>query len=145
MHESRNLLNLLLIEDDDDHVELVRRAIAGSRIANRVTRVVDGNDALAYLHARAPYTERPRPDIVLLDLKLPGTSGHELLHAIKSDAKLCDLPVVILTTSDNETDHVRTYLNHADAYLVKPLTQQSFVQLIEMLGLEWGMVRPAAA
>ena len=145
MQQPCHLLNLLLVEDDDDHVALFHRMMHESQLANHLDRVADGEAALAYLHARGAYARRRWPDIVLLDLKLPRKDGHEVLHAIKQSPVLCGLSVIILTTSDSETDHVRTYLSHADGYLVKPLTQQSFLSLTRSLGFTWAVLRPAVA
>jgi CheY-like chemotaxis protein len=138
-HRQDGLLKFLLVEDDDDHAAFVLRTLQRNRVANRVDRVADGATALAYLRGEAPYTQRPRPDLVLLDLKLPRVDGHEVLAAIKSHPDLRTIPVVVLTTSDAETDRARAYRNHANSYLVKPINFARFRQLVHDLSLYWGI------
>jgi CheY-like chemotaxis protein len=133
------MLRFLLIEDDDDHATIVFRSLKAERVGNRVDRVVDGVEALAYLRQEREYAAVEKPDIVLLDLKLPKLSGHEVLAAMKDDPKLRDIPVVVLSTSDAEKDMVRAYQHHANSYLVKPLDAACFRKMVENLRLYWGV------
>ena len=133
------LLHFLLVEDDDDHATIMIRTLRQNRIANAVDRVADGMQAMAYLRQEGQYREKPRPDIVLLDLKLPRMDGHEVLAAIKEDERLRSIPVVVLTTSDAESDRARAYDHHANSYLVKPVDFERFRQMANELSLYWGV------
>lgn len=133
------LLHFLLIEDDDDHAEIVLRTIAKNRVGNTIERVADGDAGLAYLRKAPPYEHAKRPDVVLLDLKLPGRDGHDILMEIKADHGLRQIPVVMLTTSSAETDRVKAYANFANSYIVKPINFARFRQMVEDLSLYWGV------
>ena len=133
------MLRFLLVEDDDDHAQIMFRSLSQERIGNRIDRVKDGVEALAYLRHEGEYATKPKPDIVQLDLKLPKLSGHEVLAAIKGDPKLRNVPVVVLTTSDAESDIVKAYQHHANSYLVKPLDAKCFLKMVEDLSLYWGV------
>lgn len=141
MSETENGSNhtrYLLVEDDDDHAALVERNLRRGRVGNVVDRVSNGVDALAYLRRQGSFVDRPRPDIVILDLKLPKLDGHEVLDTIKKDATLSSIPVIVLSTSDAEEDRVKSYQLHANSYLVKPLDFEQFRQLIYDLSYYWG-------
>ncbi len=138
------LLNFLLVEDDDDHAHLVLRSLSASRVANRIDRVADGFEALSYLRQEGEFADCPRPDVILLDLKLPKVDGHDVLKAVKHDPHLSTIPVVVLTTSDAEADRLRAYELRANSYLVKPVDFDRFHKLVNDLGLYWGVWnRPA--
>lgn len=133
---------VLLVEDEPAHAEIVRRNFADFHPANRLMHVPDGQAALDYLYRRAEYRDperSPRPALILLDLRLPRVDGLEVLKTIKTDPKLCRIPVVILTTSAAETDIFKAYDNHANSYLVKPVDFLQFVALMETLGRYWLM------
>jgi CheY-like chemotaxis protein len=133
-------INILLVEDDPAHAEIVRRNFEKSRIANRLIHVSDGQAALDYLYGREAFSDpllSPRPGLVLLDLRLPKIDGLEVLKTIKDDAVLNQIPVVILTTSAAESDVARAYDSHANSYLVKPVDFTQFVELMEVLGYYW--------
>jgi len=133
-------IEVLLVEDDEDHAELVRRNLMGQSIRCRITHVNNGESALDYLHRRAEYANpasSPRPDLVLLDLRLPRVDGMTVLTEIKSAPNLQTIPVVVLTSSDADPDVSQAYLRHANSYLVKPLDLLSFEGLMKELGLYW--------
>ena len=135
-----NPIVILLVEDDPAHAEIVRRNFIGSRIANRLEHVADGQAALDYLYRRNGFSDpalAPIPDIILLDLRLPKVDGLEVLKIIKGDPDLTRIPVVILTTSASEADLARAYDSHANSYLVKPVEFDHFVELMDMLGYYW--------
>ena len=133
------LIHFLLVEDDDSHAKLTLRSLRSNRVANTVDRVADGAQAMQYLRRESAFVDRPRPDVILLDLKLPKLDGHEVLQRVKEDPALRDIPVVILTTSDAETDRARAYLHHANSYLVKPVDFEKFRQMVQELCLYWGI------
>ncbi len=123
-------LEILFVEDDDDHAELVMRTLVEHRVGNKITRVTDGQAALDAIAARPP-------DVVLLDLRLPLVDGLDVLRAIKGDPALHRIPVVVLTTSEAESDIARAYDLNANAYVVKPVEFQAFVDLMRDLGFFW--------
>lgn len=136
---SPRTVRFLLVEDDADHAELVRRAIKDNRIANELTHVSDAQQAFQMLKQEPPYTDFPRPDVVLLDLKLPRMSGLELLDAIKRTPELSSIPVVVMTTSAAEADRTSAYTFNANSYLVKPLDFDRFRQMVHDLQLYWSV------
>lgn len=133
-------LTILLVEDNPDHAELVKRNLAEFQVSNTIIHVDDGEAALDYLHCRGVYTDRNtyhRPDLILLDLRLPRIDGLEVLKDIKNDTTLLTIPVVILTTSDSERDMAMAYEYHANSYVTKPLNFASFANLMKGLGFYW--------
>jgi CheY-like chemotaxis protein len=131
---------ILVVEDDPAHVEIIRRNFGESRLANRLLSVEDGQAALDYLFRRGEYdnaAKYPMPNLILLDLRLPKVDGLEVLKIIKSDTKLGNIPVVILTTSAAETDMVKAYEHHVNSFLVKPVDFTQFSKLMETFGHYW--------
>jgi len=131
---------VLLAEDDPAHAEIVRRNLEGSRIANRLEHVSDGQAALDYLYRKNGFSNpsrSPRPGLILLDLRMPKVDGLEVLKIIKADPAFVRIPVVVLTTSAVETDIARAYDCHANSYLVKPLDFSKFSELMETFGYYW--------
>lgn len=132
-------LRFLLIEDDDDHAELIRMSLTENQVVNKLDRVADGAAAIEYLTRGVKAGEHPRPDVILLDLKLPKVDGHDVLLKIKQDEALRTIPVVVLTTSQAEADRVRAYANHANSYLSKPVDFEKFHQMIKDLKMYWSV------
>jgi CheY-like chemotaxis protein len=131
---------ILLVEDNPAHAEMVKRALEGHPVANRIIHITDGEAALDFLFRRGVFADpekSPRPHVVLLDLRLPRIDGLEVLREIRTSAGLEKLPVVILTTSEAEIDAARAYEYHANSFLVKPLEFDKFVRLMEDLGFYW--------
>jgi CheY-like chemotaxis protein len=131
---------ILLVEDDPAHAEIVRRNFINFRMANRLMHVADGQQALNYLFRRGEFqdlNQSPRPNLILLDLRLPKVDGLEVLKTIKADADLAGIPVVVLTTSAAEVDMAKAYGNHANSYLVKPVDFPQFLKLMDALGYYW--------
>jgi CheY-like chemotaxis protein len=137
--ETPHPVHFLLVEDDDDHAELMLRTLRQHHVTNTIDRVGDGQEAIAYLRRQPPYDGKRRPDVVLLDLNMPRVGGHEVLEVIKGDAGLRAIPVVVLTTSDAESDRARAYAHFVNSYLVKPVDFQRFSQMIEELSLYWSV------
>lgn len=134
-------IHILLVEDDPAHAEIVRRNLSDFRVANTITHVEDGQAALDYLQqpsqADAANRDRPLPDLILLDLRLPKVDGLEVLRRLKSDPVLRRIPTVILTTSKAEMDMLSAYDHGAGSYLVKPVDFQKFTALLETFGFYW--------
>jgi CheY-like chemotaxis protein len=131
---------ILLVEDDPAHAEIVIRNLEGFRVANCLIHVEDGQKALDYLYRRGEFDNpesAPRPGLILLDLRLPKVDGLEVLETVKSDPDLCQIPVVVLTTSATEMDMVRAYKSHANSYLVKPVEFQDFMEMMKVIGYYW--------
>ena len=131
---------VMLIEDNIDHAELVVRTLEDHIISNRVRHFLDGQSALDYLFRRGEFSEAketPRPHVILLDLRLPRVDGIDVLKAIKENADLKNIPVVVLTTSEAEKDVAKAYYNHANSYLVKPVGFEDFKKLMDDLGFYW--------
>ena len=135
------LKKILLVEDNPNDVELTLEALAEHNLANAVEIVRDGVDALDYLYRRGAYATRPQgnPAVILLDLKLPKLDGHEVLKRIRADENLKLIPVVVLTSSREESDLVRSYQNGANAYVVKPVVFHDFIDAVKELGLFWAV------
>jgi CheY-like chemotaxis protein len=130
-------LRVLLVEDDPDHAELVRRGLETYRSRLELTHVADGESALEYLRERAPRDAPGRPHLILLDLRLPRMDGLEVLREIKAAPDLSDIPCVVLTTSRAEGDMLKAYRLHANSYLVKPGEYERFVELIAGVERYW--------
>lgn len=133
-------LLVLLVEDNEDHAELVIRTLGEHPVPNRLLHLSDGQQALDYLARQGEYTNpasSPRPHVVLLDLRLPKIDGLELLHRLKESPDLQNIPVVILTTSAAERDVARAYDYHVNSYVVKPAGFEEFNKLMRALGFYW--------
>ena len=131
-------IKILLAEDDPDDRLLLQEALQEGRLANELTCVEDGEELLDYLHQRGKWAGgAPRPGLILLDLNMPKLDGREALRAIKADPSLRQIPVVVLTTSKAEEDVLRSYDLGANSFITKPVTFQSMVDLMRVLGRYW--------
>jgi CheY-like chemotaxis protein len=133
---------ILLVEDDPNDIELTLSALTESHLANEVVVARDGEEALDYLYRRGIYVSRAEanPAVMLLDLKLPKVDGLEVLERVKADAHLRAIPVVVLTSSREEQDLVKSYNSGTNAYVVKPVDFHEFVEAVRELGLFWAVV-----
>lgn len=131
------MIEILLVEDNPGDVELTREALAEAKVRNRLHVVGDGVEALNFLRGKGPYTQAPRPDIILLDLNLPKKGGLEVLTELKGDPSLKEIPVVILTTSQAEEDIVKSYQQYANCYISKPVDFEAFMQVVRSLEDFW--------
>ena len=132
--------NILLIEDEPAHAELTKRAIRKAGNANRIDVVSNGEEALDYLFNHKNFADKkkyPVPGLILLDIKLPGIDGIEVLKAIKEDPDLKRIPVIMLTTSEREDDIARSYEHYANSYLTKPVGFKEFEEKIMQLEHYW--------
>lgn len=135
------LKSILLVEDNPHDAEMTLAALAEHNLSNEVIRVCDGEEALDYLYARGKFEQRTpgNPIVILLDLKMPKVDGLEVLRTIKADAELRAIPVVMLTSSREEQDLVRSYALGVNAYVVKPVNFQHFVSLVKQIGVFWAI------
>ncbi len=136
------LRRILLVEDSARDAELILDALQENKLANEVVHVRDGAEALDYLYRRGPFASRTdgQPALVLLDLKLPKVDGLEVLRQIKSDAALKMIPVVMMTSSRQEQDLVRSYELGVNAYVVKPMKFQDFVEAVKQVSGFWAVI-----
>ena len=138
----RSLRPILLVEDNLDDVELAVAALKKNKLANEIAVARDGGEALDYLQRRGKFESRAagHPQVIFLDLKMPRMDGLELLRHLKNDAELKVIPVVMLTSSREEVDLVRSYQLGINAYVVKPVGFQQFVEAINQVGMFWAML-----
>lgn len=138
---------ILLVEDNPDDAELTIRAFERHKMANKVVLVTDGEEALDYLFATGKYKDRDvseRPTLVLLDLKLPKLNGLDVLQRMRADSRTRRLPVVILTSSNEERDIVSSYDLGANSFVRKPVDFAEFIEAARQLGLYWLMLNQAS-
>lgn len=128
---------ILLVEDNEDDVLITRRAWKKGQIRNKLYVVRDGEEALEFLYRKGEYVDSPRPCLMLLDLKMPGVDGFEVLETIKGDASLKKIPVIILTTSSWNRDIEYAYEMGANSYIVKPVSFWNLVQTIIDIQNHW--------
>jgi len=139
MRQGNNIVPLL-IEDNPDHAELIIEALEEHYLRNEIVWEDTGEGGLDFLKGRGKYRNDPRtkkPLLVLLDIKLPGIDGIEVLKAIKEDPDITDIPVVMLTTSREESEIVKSYAYHASSYIVKPINFQEFMDAMSRLNMYW--------
>jgi two-component system, response regulator len=133
-------VDILLVEDNPNDVKLTLNAFATANLANSVHIARDGVEALEYLFGAEQHTDRKIPDkpkLILLDLKLPRLNGHEVLKRIKSDPRTSGIPVVVLTSSSEERDVMRTYEVGANSYIIKPVDFEQFTESVRDIGKYW--------
>ena len=137
-----SLARILIVEDDPNDVELTMTALADYNLANEVVITRDGQQALDYLYCRGVFNTRStdNPAVILLDLKLPKVGGLEVLQQIKSDERLKMMPAVVLTSSHEEKDMMRSYRLGVNAYVVKPVDFHEFVNAVKELGVFWAVI-----
>jgi CheY-like chemotaxis protein len=131
------MIQVLLVEDSPSDARLTEEAFREGKIANVLTVVTDGCEALLYLQRQGKYADAPRPDLVLLDLNLPKMDGREVLRQIKTDDDLKTIPVVVLTTSEADQDVLKAYEYHANCYIRKPVDLTRFLQIVSMIEDFW--------
>ena len=130
-------IHILLVEDNPGDARLTLEAFRQAGVANRLSHVTDGVEAIEFLRRRGAHTEATRPDLILLDLNLPCKDGREVLAEIKSDATLRRIPVVILTTSQADEDILRAYDLNANCYVSKPTDWEQFNRVIRCIDEFW--------
>ena len=130
---------ILLVDDSARDIEMALDALQQYQLANEVVTLRDGAEALDYLYRRGPFADRtdPNPAVILLDLKMPRVDGLEVLRQLKGDAALKVIPVVMMTSSREEQDLIKSYQLGVNAYVVKPLDFHEFIEAIKVLGAFW--------
>ena len=139
MQTSRNVrpVQILLVEDNPGDVGLTIEALKEAKVLNKLTVVKDGIEALSLLRRQGQHAHAARPDLILLDLNLPKKDGREVLAEIKADDNLKRIPVIILTTSENEQDVVKSYNLYANCYITKPLDLDRFIKVVKSIEDFW--------
>lgn len=131
------VIDILLVEDNAGDALLVQKAFELGRIANRIFTVTDGEEALAFLRGEGKYAGVPRPDLIILDLNMPVLDGREALAMIKADPALLSIPIIVMTTSDDERDIVNSYKLHVNCYITKPVQVREFLEVIKAIDYFW--------
>lgn len=136
-HRDGEPIDVLLVEDNPGDVRLTKEAFKGGKVGTTLHVAADGVEALDFLYRREGYEDAPRPDMILLDLNLPRKGGREVLETIQGDTDLSRIPVIVLTSSQTEEDITKFYELQANAYLVKPVEPDEFVELARALEEFW--------
>jgi len=131
------LVEVLLVEDNPADADLMVEALKEGNLTTRITVVEDGEEAIAYLRRQGAYAESPTPDLVLLDLQLPRKNGHEVLAEVKEDAVLRRIPIVILTSTDDEKAILQAYDLHANCCVSKPMDLEQFALVVKKIEFFW--------
>ncbi len=130
-------IEILLVEDNPGDVRLIVEALRDGKVQNKLHIAKDGMEATAFLHREGEYADALYPDLILLDLNLPKKDGPEVLAEIKEDPALKHIPVVILTSSQEEEDIVKTYNLHANCYVTKPIDLEQFIMVVKSISDFW--------
>jgi chemotaxis family two-component system response regulator Rcp1 len=137
VHGEGKFMEVLLVEDSPGDVRLTQEVFRDTNLSAHLHVVSDGVEAMAFLRCEGVYVHAPRPDLILLDLNLPKMDGREVLGRIKGDADLKTIPTVILTTSEDELDIVKSYQMQANCYLSKPVQLEAFESLVKSINDFW--------
>lgn len=130
-------IEILLVEDNPGDVRLTKEALKDSKIINTIHVAYDGKEALEFLNKQGEFKDTHTPDLVLLDLNLPGVNGFEVLRTMKNDPQLKMIPVVVLTTSQSDRDIMQSYDLHANCYVTKPISYHSFLDVVKSIEMFW--------
>lgn len=137
IHRGKKPAHLLLVEDSKGDILLTERAFKSAAINNTMDVVRDGISAIEYLNNEGDFADATRPDLILMDLNIPGKDGLELLKELKGDEGLKEIPVIILSSSDADSDVKASYKNFASGYIVKPLEAKKFIEVAESIEGFW--------
>jgi chemotaxis family two-component system response regulator Rcp1 len=130
-------IEILLVEDSPDDADLTIDALRDGRVRNRISHVEDGVEAMAFLRREGKYSSSPRPDLILLDWRMPRKNGQEVLSEVKSDPALKTIPVVVMTSSDEEADVMEAYKRHVNCYVTKPVDLDQFKRVVKSIESFW--------
>jgi chemotaxis family two-component system response regulator Rcp1 len=136
-YNAGHLIEILLVEDSPSDTELTIEALSEAKVANHLSAVQDGVQALAFLHREGEYAQAPRPDLILLDLNLPRKDGREVLAELKGDPDLKTIPVVVLTSSNADEDVLRAYQLRCNCYITKPVVFKDFLRVVRSIESFW--------
>ena len=137
---TETIVEILIVEDNEQDLALAQRALRKAKVTNRIHVARDGEEALQFLFCEGPHAERKMedgPKVILLDLKLPKIDGLEVLQRIKSDLRTKAIPVVVITSSKEQSDVVETYNLGVNSYIVKPVNFEQFSETVQKLGMYW--------
>lgn len=130
-------VHILLVEDNEGDIVLTLDAFEESKVKTEISVARNGQEALDFLFKRGAFVDAKKPDLVLLDINIPIYNGHEVLKQIKSDENLKKIPVIMLTTSSNQNDIDKAYVNHSNSYVKKPLDMDEFLEAILKIEAFW--------
>ncbi len=130
-------IHILLVEDNEGDIMLIKEAFEEAKLANELTILKDGEQAITYLEKKGSYKEAGVPDLIVLDVNLPRVNGHEVLQFIKYNSKLKHIPVIMLTTSSSNTDIKLSYDNYVNCYITKPVDVDNFMNAIISIEEFW--------
>ena len=130
-------VEILLVEDNSGDIRLTKEALKDAKVLLNLSVVEDGEEAMAFLQKEGKYADKPRPDLILLDLNLPKKDGRKVLAEIKTDEDLKSIPVVVLTVSKDEQDILKTYNHHANCYITKPINLDDFFNVLKSIEDFW--------
>ena len=136
-NESKNCIDVLLVEDNPADVILMQEALSDAACCNRLHVVNDGEEAMAFLRRQGVYAAASRPDIILLDLNLPKKDGREVLKEIKEDGSLMHIPVIIISTSQSQEEIMNSYRLHANCFISKPVDLNRFFEMVRAIDSFW--------
>ncbi len=141
--ENKEPIDILLVEDNDQDIKITLRAFSKAKIKNNIHVVVDGQEALDYIYNNEKYKnvkDATTPDLILLDIGLPKISGFDVLKKLKEDSNLKHIPVVMLTSSKNEEDIVKSYDYGASSYIPKPVSYEEFEKVVDGFNFYWNII-----
>lgn len=130
-------VHILLVEDNDGDVLLITEALEEKKIVSKISVVRNGEQAIDFLEKKGDYQQVLQPDLILLDINLPRKNGHEVLQYIKETEYLKQIPVIMLTTSSSESDVLKSYKNHANCYITKPVDVDNFLKAVTSIEEFW--------
>ena len=133
-------VKILLVEDSEDDIVLIKEAFKDARLINLIDVARDGEEAMAYLHDPSRHQNGPLKLLILLDINMPKMNGFEVLDALRADPKLNHIPAIMLTVSDREEDVVKSFKKGASSYIRKPLTYERFQETIKQFELYWAVI-----
>ena len=132
-----NLIHILVVEDNEGDIFLIKEALEEGKIVNKISVIKDGKEAIDFLEKKEKYKDEETPDLILLDVNLPKKNGHEVLKYIKTSEDLKQIPVIMLTTSSSDKDVLLSYKNHANCFITKPLDVNNFLTIISGIQNFW--------
>ncbi len=137
MTQASRPIHILLVEDNEGDILLITEALEERKIANKISVARNGEQALDFIERRGDFKNSPPPDLIILDVNLPRKNGHEVLQYIKETEHLKQIPVIMLTTSSSESDILRSYKNHANCYITKPVDADEFLNAMTKIENFW--------